>query len=914
MELTIEQALKQAVEAHKEGKIQDADRLYTAILKTQPKHPDANHNLGVLAISVGKSNEALPFLKAALEANPSVAQFWLSYIDALIKLDRLTDAKAMLDQAKNKGAKGDSFDKLEKRINEADPGDTSNITFCQTLERQQRRFLDKAIQLKENGEFKQAIQLLQEEINQLPEDVDILVLLSQCYLLADQPEDAERYLNNARKIAPDTASVGWNTARLMLKMKKPSEALSVARATSQKFPDDVEGMCVLGACLRANGKVTESLDFLNKAIQLDPNYAEALINRGLIRLSQENKSDALVDLELSHRLKPHIKQIWDLVVGLKLELKEYSEAIVILMKMIEIDPANEKLIVNLALCHQHLKDFGSAIEAYRKALAIKPDFVEVHINLGSALKKQGKLPEAIEAYNKALSIKPDYAEAHFNIGNVLKEQGKLTEAIGAYRKALDIKPDYAEAYYNLGVTLQGQFKLTEAIEAYKKTLSIKSNFVEAYNNIGIALKDQGNLDEALRAYKKAIALKLDYADAYNNMGVALNEKGKLEEAIQAYNKALDIKPHYADAYNNMGNTLKEQGKLEEAVKAYNKALSIKPDYAEAHRHLSLMTNYNSETTQIKEVKALLHRVDLNDSDRCKLLYANAKMQEDLGDLSAAFDSYVAGGRLRKKLLGYEFHQDEDLFDQIKETALHFKDIELNLIGKPIKNTPIFILGMPRSGTTLVEQIISSHSEVTGGGELEFVRKFGTEIIAGLITCDLAAVSTFRERYLAELTKRADGHAFVTDKMPQNFRYIALICKAFPEAKIIHVKRTPEATCWSNFKHYFASQGLGYSYNLNNTVKYYGLYKDLMHVWYQSYNDRIYNLDYDKLTENQELETRRLVAYLGLNWENACLAPEENKRSVRTASNQQVRQKVYTGSSQAWRKYEGFIGAAFDGLH
>jgi hypothetical protein len=175
------------------------------------------------------------------------------------------------------------------------------------------------------------------------------------------------------------------------------------------------------------------------------------------------------------------------------------------------------------------------------------------------------------------------------------------------------------------------------------------------------------------------------------------------------------------------------------------------------------------------------------------------------------------------------------------------------------------------------------------------------------------VSAFRERYLAELAKRADGQAFVTDKMPQNFRYIALICAAFPEAKIIHVLRNTEATCWSNFKHYFASKGLGYSYNLEDTVAYYGLYKHLMHFWSQSYSDRIYHLDYDKLTENQEPETRRLIENLGLNWEDECLAPQNNKRSVRTSSQHQVRQKVYKGSSQAWRKYEPFLDGVFDGL-
>ena len=363
----------------------------------------------------------------------------------------------------------------------------------------------------------------------------------------------------------------------------------------------------------------------------------------------------------------------------------------------------------------------------------------------------------------------------------------------------------------------------------------------------------------------------------------------------------------------MGIALKEQGKLEEAIEAYNKALAIKPDYAEAHRHLSTLTKYTSDTAQISKVEALLQQADINDSDRCHLHYTKAKMQEDLGDLNAAYASYVAGGALRQKLLGYEFTQDEHLFNQIKRTAPKFKDVALNAAGQPIRHTPILILGMPRSGTTLIEQIVSSHTQVTGAGELEYVSRSGGQLAAGLTAPTLEAVSVFRDRYLAELAKRAEGQAFVTDKMPQNFRYIALICAAFPEAKIVHVQRNTEATCWSNFKHYFTSKVLGYSYNLSDTINYYGLYKDLMHFWSQSYSDRIFHLDYDKLTEDQEPETRRLIEYLELNWEDACLAPQNNKRSVKTASQQQVRQKVYKGSSQAWRKYEPFLDGVFDEL-
>ncbi|MDB2529826.1 tetratricopeptide repeat protein [Paracoccaceae bacterium] len=870
MELTIDQALQKGIEAHKAGKLQEADRIYTAILKAQPKHPDANHNMGVMAVGVEKTEAALPFFEAALDANPRKAQFWLSYIDALIKIDRFQDAKAVLDQAKGHGAKGDGFDLVESRL-----------ATCARIESDQtdEEILSNAADLRENGKYDKAIDILLLQTEKSPTDPNVLALLSHCYILNDDLDQAKIYLDAARNINSNIAAVGWNQSRLLLKKKNVDEALTIAEKTNELFPDDIEGMGVLGSCLRASGSFDESLKFLNKAIEINPNYAEAIINRGLIYLNKKDHANALTDLEKAHNLKPHIKQIWPLVLNLKIEAKDFENTISLAEEMIKLNPVDEKTFAIIASCYQHLDNCDQAVVFYKKAIALKADYLAAWTNLASAFKKQGKIEEAIEAYSKVLSIKPDYAEAYNNMGVTLQEQGRPEEAIEAYTEALSIKPRYAEALYGMGVTLQEQGKMEDAIEAYTKALSIKP----------------------------------DYAEAYNNMGSALADEGKMEGAIEAYNKALSIKPDYAEAYNNMGSALADEGKMEGAIEAYNKALSIKPDYAEAHRQLSELTKYTLKDLQISFVAELLQREELNDSDRSHLLYTYAKMQEDLGDLSAAFYSYVAGGDLRQTSLAYEFSQDEHLFAKIKNTAPQFKNISLNLSGEAISHTPIFILGMPRSGTTLVEQIVSSHTEVTGAGELDYVSRFGTKLVAGLRTPTVEAISAFRERYLAELPKRAEEQAFITDKMPQNFRFIALICAAFPEAKIIHVQRNAEATCWSNFKHYFSSKGLGYSYNLTDTVKYYGLYKNLMHFWFQSYSTRIYNLDYEKLTKYQETETRRLIKYLELNWQDACLDPQKNKRAVMTASQQQVRQKVYKGSSQAWRKYEPFLNDLFDTL-
>jgi len=465
----------------------------------------------------------------------------------------------------------------------------------------------------------------------------------------------------------------------------------------------------------------------------------------------------------------------------------------------------------------------------------------------------------------------------------------------------------------MGIALQEQGKLEDAAEAYTKAMAIKPDFAEAHHNLGNALKDQGKLEGAIEAYNKALSLKPNYAEAYNNIGIALQDQGKLEDAIEAYNKALSIQPNYADVYNNMGITLQDQGKLEDAIKAYNKALSLKPDNAEAHRNLSFIKKYTVEDVQFLQAQEMNKREDLSEEARCKLYFALAKMYEDIGEMAQAFCHLSEGNILRKKLLNYSINKDKVLFTKLKNTQLNLVENSLEIKESPFELTPIFIVGMPRSGTTLVEQIISSHSAVTGAGELNYVAQLGANLAIDPSSVNTLAVSAFREKYLFKLSKVSGGKLLVTDKMPHNFCFIPLICAALPEAKIIHVQRSAAATCWSNYKQYFISNNLGYSYDLKDVVSYYNLYNSLMKFWQSKYSEKIYNLNYENITAEQEKETRKLVKHLELDWEGTCMSPHKNNRSVRTASQQQVRNKVYQGSSEKWRKFKPYLNGAFDSL-
>ena len=589
----------------------------------------------------------------------------------------------------------------------------------------------------------------------------------------------------------------------------------------------------------------------------------------------------------------------------KKRLKEGSaeEAKRIYQDILRRFPANKKAKIGLKALS------GNPTGKFQKILDPPADQQQLLINLYN----QGQLQQALDQAKGLLEQFPHSIVLHNICGAVYATFKQYDAAIDSYKQALKIKPDYAEAHYNMGNALQEKGELDAAIDSFKQALKIKPDYAEAHNNMGVALQEKGELDAAIDSFKQALKIKPDYAEAYNNMGNALKKKGELDAAIDSYKQALKIKPDYAEAHYNMGVALKDKGELDAAIDSFKQALKIKPDYAEAHRNFSAISTYTADDDQLHEMQRLIRDTALSDEARCHLNFALAKAHEDLSEPNKVFAHLAEGNALRKKLLGYTIQQDQNLFGNLKKAQPSILKYALNPVLNDNGPVPVFILGMPRSGTTLVEQIISSHSDVTAAGELSEINRYGGLLAQGINTVTDEVLSQFRQNYLRELTKRSDGKHLVTDKMPQNFRYISLICAAFPEAQIIHVQRDAAATCWSNYKHYFPAKGLGYCYDLKDVTAYYELYSDLMQFWQESYSDRIYNLNYENLTTDQDVETRNLIRHLNLEWEDACLSPQDNKRAVRTASSQQVRKKVYQGSSEQWRKYEPFLNGAFDGL-
>ena len=540
---------------------------------------------------------------------------------------------------------------------------------------------------------------------------------------------------------------------------------------------------------------------------------------------------------------------------------------------------------------------------------------------GTFYKSNGQLDIAVTKFEQALVLAPDYAEAHYNLGVTLRELDKIEEAIKSYKKAISIKNAYPNAHFNLGNALLSLKQYDGAIKHFESTIAFNPKFAKAYNNLGLVYKRLGKDQEAGKKFDEALVIKPDYAEAANFRGVIFQNAGDLNNAIKYYQKSLQINPNLVDAYNNIGLAEKELNKTDNAIKAFENALTVDPNFASAYYNLSRFKHYALSTKQVTKMQLLLCTDGISQSELIYLNFALANANENLGNQDEFFKYLHEANRLRKKELNYSFETSQKLFSIIYEIFNEAPfGIKKSLQTKTLTKRPIFILGMPRSGTSLVEQIISSHDSVYGAGELSTLMELLYPILKDRLSSGKdqnisseSNLTLIRKKYLDSLAHLDTSANIITDKTPANFQNIGFIFSIFPDAKIIHLNRDPRAICWSIYKSNWSETGYGFSYNVDDLVKFYSLYSNLMNFWHKKFPGKIYDICYEDLTTNQEQETRKLLEYCGLEWDENCLNFHKNKRAVKTASSLQVRDKMYQGSSEAWKKYEAHIQPLIDGL-
>ena len=547
--------------------------------------------------------------------------------------------------------------------------------------------------------------------------------------------------------------------------------------------------------------------------------------------------------------------------------------------------------------------------------------------LGNAHFALGRLERAEALYRRALRLKSDYVGARYNLGNVLQARHRPEAARVEYQRVLSLLPEHAEAHNNLGMVLLTLERPQEALPCFQRALAIRRDYADAHFNLGATLRELGRLPEAVARYRRAIQLRPDHAEIHNSLGTALLEQGKLEEAIGHLEQAIGLDPQYAEAHNNLGTALLDQGRFDEAAIRFERAIQLRPDYAEAHFNRAELPNLRLEPADLAMLEALLGDEQRLPPTKAPLIhFALAKALEDGGDPARAFQHWLVGNALKRSQISYNEAATHDLFRRIARTFDRplCARAATSAPASSVLPIPIFILGMPRSGSSLVEQILASHPQVQGGGELTTLVAVATGVTGGrdrpliypedIPTLAEAEWRRLGERYRAGLPPLAAGKTHLTDKMPYNFLNIGFIRLILPEARILHTVRDPTDTCLSCFSKLFPfSQA--FSYDLGELGRYWRGYQGMIDHWRSVLPaDAFLDVSYEAVVADLEGQARRLVAYCGLPWDDRCLEFHRTRRPVRTASAAQVRQPLFRSSLDRWRRFEPWLGPLLQALN
>ena len=476
--------------------------------------------------------------------------------------------------------------------------------------------------------------------------------------------------------------------------------------------------------------------------------------------------------------------------------------------------------------------------------------------------------------------------------NLLNSQ-KFEEAINKITPLIKKFPDQLFFYNTLSIGYNGIKDYQKSLDILNKGLQKDSKEITLLNNLGLTYQKIGNEDQAEKKFSQAIQINPKFLDAYINLANIKKSQNKNDEAIKILVKCLNPNPNNFILNFILANNYQSTGKFTEAKKLYKKCLALSPQSSMVDKSLSMIVDYNDDEDHFKSMQKKLSGTN----DKVSQMYLNfavGKAFEDVKNYKDAFKSFQKGNELKNEMSAYSIDNETKTFNKIKSI---FNDPKI-LDSKEGDRKIIFVVGMPRSGTSLVEQILSSHIKIYGAGELSFL----SDIIEKEINSKEQKYSDLQSEYMDCIKKFKHEEEYLVDKTPLNFKWIGFILNFFPNSKIIHCKRSAVDVCWSNYKNLFSSEKLNYSYSFSNLANYYRLYEDLMLHWNKIYKNKFYEIDYEKLVKNKEEEIKNILKYLDLDWDENCLNFHKNKRSVSTASLAQVRKPIYNSSVEKWKNY------------
>lgn len=591
----------------------------------------------------------------------------------------------------------------------------------------------------------------------------------------------------------------------------------------------------------------------------------------------------------------------------------WQEAKSVCVELCQSAPADAEAWFLLGAIHGQFMEFAEAEQCCRRVIALSPDLAVAHFNLGITLQKQGRVDDAARSLQQAILLNPNYAEAHNELGVALQLRGTDSDKLmECYRSALGLKPDFAEAHYNLATVLRGMAKTDDAVKHFREAVRLRPGMIKAHTALGHLLMETGNLDQAFAVYQEAINLHPDELDFLLQFGWLLISRRRSQEATKVFQRVLQLNPGNASAHAGMAKILDHEGKFEEGYALLRPFLGSDKtdvDVALVYAALSRNLGHQSQAAALLE-RALESRMP---TEKCKAMhFALGKLYDEAKDYERAFVHWRSANDLAKEPC--DLKANERQFADLKY-VFSAENISRRPRATNKSRLPVFIVGMPRSGTSLVEQILASHPEIYGAGELGDISNLVSSLPAGLggapypYCLDVIKKKQIDEmaaQHLVKLRQFSPQASRVTDKMPHNFMHLGVIDMLFPGAKVIHCKRNPVDTCLSIFSLMF-NQRHSYAADLADLGAYYRQYQDLMAHWKQVLRVPFLEVQYEEIVANQEGMTRKMIEFCDLKWDERCLHFHESERVVATFSYDQVRRPIYKKSVARWKNYERFLG-------
>ena len=674
--------------------------------------------------------------------------------------------------------------------------------------------------------------------------------------------------------------------------------------------------------LLRSGRVEEAEALVRAVLSLTPRNHTALHLLGQVLNQKGDRPGAIEQYRQAIALNAQVTAYHGNLGNAYLELQtpQPREAARCFRRALALEPGSALARLGLGLALMGQKAYHAAAREIEAAANARPGHADTHLNLGIALTEIGRLDEAIAHCQRAVALNPGFADNHLRLGIALRAKGDPVAAHAQIARAIELDPQLIEAYDQLATTCRALGREADALIALRRALELRPETADGLRRLGGIYCELRRYDEALGCYERALALAPQSAAVYRGIGRVRFSQGRLEEGRAALAQALELEPDNAANYAAMGRSYQTEGRFEEAIAWQEKAIARQPDNAEAHYTLAMMHSTADRKTRIGELEQALARGMLSPDQSAGLSFSLGKLYDEDGDYDAAFRCFKAGNDVRRERQRYSIEEQVSLIE--RESAAFSREFfaAKDRIGSESQR-PVFVVGMMRSGTTLVEQILASHPQIHGHGELEEIRWLAhglserldgapyPECVAAL---DAATVQALAAGHVARLEQEAGDTLRSVDKMPNNFRYLGLIALLFPQAKLIHCVRDPRDTCLSC---YFQDFGIRHTFScdLAQLGQYHRLYQRLMAHWHAVLPIPILDVPYEALVADQETWSRRLVEFVGLPWDERCLEYYKTERPMLTSSFWQVRQPIYASSIGRWRHYEQHLGPLLEAL-